>query len=168
MSYERLEILGDAVLEYAVTEHYYKRTFKSHILSILVHNCDSPSYGYELVVAPTLERFRYHVKRAEHYVNVRNTENMFVVNLCPKPDVDYFEETPEMPELPEMPEMPEMNVDYSEETTSVKKFSRLANKVRSCYAENLQQPPKLFVFPADVTVVNVIIREGNEMMDYFI
>ncbi|CAG8663262.1 8384_t:CDS:1, partial [Paraglomus brasilianum] len=108
-------------------------------LDILVCNCDSPTYGYELVVAPTLEHFRDHVRRAKHYAKVHKTNNMFIVNLCPKPSVDYFEEM-----------------------TSVRRSSRLANKVQPCYAENLQQPPEPFVFPTNVTVMNVTIRKENK------
>src|SRR6185369_5954379 len=54
-------------------------------LDILVRNCGSPTYGYELVVAPTLELFRGHVRRAAHYAKIHKTNDMIVVNLCPKP-----------------------------------------------------------------------------------
>ncbi|KAF9202186.1 hypothetical protein BGZ49_007627 [Haplosporangium sp. Z 27] len=108
----------------------------------------SPSYGYEFVVAPTLERFRDHVRRTEHYAKVHMTDDMLMVNLCPKPNVNYFEETPDM--------------GYSEETTSARRSSILTNMIQPCYSENLQQPPEPFVFPKDVTVVNVTIRKKTE------
>lgn len=130
-------------------------------LDILIRNCNSPSYGYELVVAPSLRQFREHVSRAGHYAEIHETDNMFVVNLCPKPHVDYFDET--LP-TPEMLETPEMNMDQFEEMTSVRRSSRLADRIQSNYAESLRQPQEPFVFPVNVTVVNVTIREENERL----
>ncbi|KAF8963995.1 hypothetical protein BGZ46_000855 [Entomortierella lignicola] len=121
---------------------------RSQRLDILVRYRNSPSYGYEFVVAPTLERFRDHVRRTEHYAKVHMTDDMLMINLCPKPNVNYFEETPDM--------------GYSEETTSARRSSTLTNMVQPCYSENLQQPPEPFVFPKDVTVVNVTIRKKTE------
>ncbi|KAF9112489.1 hypothetical protein BGX27_003280 [Mortierella sp. AM989] len=75
----------------------------------------------ELVVAPTSERFHEHVRRTEHYAKIHKAADMFMVNLCPKPNVDYIKETPETSV---------MDVDRSEATMSSKKSSRLTNTVQ--------------------------------------
>ncbi|KAF9152552.1 hypothetical protein BGX20_005131 [Mortierella sp. AD010] len=125
---------------------------RSRRMDILVRNCGSPSCGYELVVAPTLERFREHVRHAAHYAKVHRIDDMFMVNLCPKLNVDYFSETPETPE---------MNVDYSEGTMSTRRSSRFVGQARPNYNDSLQQPPEPFAFPENVTVVNVTLEKKD-------
>ncbi|KAF9175972.1 ATP-dependent RNA helicase, partial [Mortierella sp. AD011] len=129
---------------------------RSRRLDILVRDCGSLSCGYELVVTPALECFREHTRHVAHYVKVHKTDDMFMVNLCPKPNVDYFSETSEMPETPEL------NVDYSEGATSTRRSSRFVGQARPKYKDCLRQPQEPFAFPENVTVVNVTLeRRGS-------
>ncbi|KAF8966857.1 hypothetical protein BGZ46_000280 [Entomortierella lignicola] len=128
---------------------------QSQRLDILIRDGGPRACGYELVVASTLSCFREHVTRAQHYAGVHHTDNMLVVNLCPKPEVEYFEKTPDKSVV---------NLEGSEAATS-KMSSRLANKNHPTYKESLRQPLKPFVFPAKVTVVNVNIRKDSGEAD---
>ncbi|KAF9197886.1 ATP-dependent RNA helicase [Haplosporangium sp. Z 27] len=119
-------------------KEYDENGNRSQRLDILVRNGGPAACGYELVVAPTLSCFREHVTRAQYYAAVHNTDNMFVVNLYPKPNVEYFQETPDK------------SAGSSEDsgaTTSMRKSSRLADKDQLDYKESLQQPLEPFEFP---------------------
>ncbi|CAG8616923.1 3922_t:CDS:1, partial [Paraglomus occultum] len=114
-------------------------------LDILIHNGDTtPVYGFELEVAPTRTVFRDHVERASQYARLHNTINMFLVTLCPKPRVDYFQENQDMQDTRDRSNT---RYNFRDIPTPDYRFNQ----------------EEAFVFPENVTPVNVTIEKTDDV-----